>query len=431
MKQSHNSIVTCLLVFLILWCFGPAYGQSDATPFVDYGSGTTLELISGKGLWKIDWGQIPWTWSDGTDQPLLGSSVSGLLDILTTAPADLSEDVVATLPIAGTLTLSAHDELNNDEVIGEIVLSGAGFNIVDLNAQRVTVDEGAGMILAPFYPPGPEMTFTLDEATGVFAYISQTGDWRLQLAGLYALPRMQGLEVQENIMKGLGGAVPLVGGLGAFALSGQYVPDESKRAQYFCEYGTGIALQLGPGQGVWDQIWGGEAPTWHTCEAASNVRFLGENVVALLQTADAGPTSVSDDMIVRFTYGGQITITKLAEAGSDEVVGRIVGDMDGLLVADLSAERATFDDDGNIVVVMGTTLHDRPDVEIEVVEQMGVYADIRQAGDWHLYMHAEVTIARDPDMPLQQNIMAGLGNPDLLLGASEELVLTGWYYREQ
>jgi len=50
--------------------------------FADYGSGTTIELVSGKGVWQTNWGQGPWTWSDSTGQPLLDSNVSGLVNSL-------------------------------------------------------------------------------------------------------------------------------------------------------------------------------------------------------------------------------------------------------------------------------------------------------------------------------------------------------------
>jgi hypothetical protein len=64
-----------------------------------------------------------------------------------------------------------------------------------------------------------------------------------------------------------------------------------------------------------------------------------------------------------------------------------------------------------------------------VTEATGVYADIRQAGEWGWYVNGTMTIARVPDLPLQQNILAALQQPELLLGAEEEFVLTGWYYR--
>ncbi len=199
----------------------------------------------------------------------------------------------------------------------------------------------------------------------------------------------------------------------------------------FCEYGTGLALKLGAGQAIWDQVWGAAAPSWYKCTMAVNAQFLGENVVGLLETANAGPSAVDGNLIVRFTYGGKITLNKLAAPGSTEVIGRIVGEMEGICIADLNAERATFDKDGNIVIVMGgKTLHNDPDIKITVVEKTGVFAGIKQVGTWRLYMTAKVTIARDPAMALQKNIMAGLGDPKLLISAAEEFVLTGWYYRK-
>jgi hypothetical protein len=202
-------------------------------------------------------------------------------------------------------------------------------------------------------------------------------------------------------------------------------------AMPFCEYGTGLALKLGAGQAIWDQVWGAAVPSWYKCTAAVNAQFLGENVVGLLETANAGPSAVDGNLIVRFTYGGKITLNKLAAPGSTEVIGRIVGEMEGICIADLNAERATFDDKGNIVIVMGgKTLHNEPDIKITVVEKTGVFANLKQVGTWRLYMTAKVTIARDPTLALQKNIMAGLGDPKLLISAVEEFVLTGWYYRQ-
>jgi hypothetical protein len=199
----------------------------------------------------------------------------------------------------------------------------------------------------------------------------------------------------------------------------------------FCEYGTGIALKLGAGQAIWDQAWGTAAPSWYKCAAPMNVPFLGENVVGLLETANAGPSAVDGNLVVRFTYGGRITLNKLAAPGSTEVIGKIVGEMDGICIADLNAERATLDQDGNIVIVMnGPTLSSAPDIKIKVVEATGVFADIKQVGTWRLYMAAKVTIARDPTLALQKNIMMGLSDPKLLIGASEEFALTGWYYHK-
>lgn len=91
----------------------------------------------------------------------------------------------------------------------------------------------------------------------------------------------------------------------------------------------------------------------------------------------------------------------------------------------------TFDAaDGNIVMPFGISVHEAPDALITVTEATGVYADIQAAGQWAWYVNGTVTIARAPDMPLQDNIMGALQYPELILHAEEEFVLTGWYYRE-
>jgi hypothetical protein len=197
----------------------------------------------------------------------------------------------------------------------------------------------------------------------------------------------------------------------------------------FCEYGTGFALRLGAGQALWDQTWGGGPWTWFKPASATNVKFLGENVVGSYETTSADPSQLDSEKVVRFTYKGKLTISALAGPGSQDVVGQIIGDINGLFVADLNAERATFDEQGNIVITFGAGLHSEPDATITVVEKTGVFADIKQVGTWRWYMKGKVTIARVPDMALQQNIMAGLGKPELLVGADQEFVLTGWYYR--
>lgn len=423
------SIVKSSLVFLavIAWA---ASAVAEPIPFADYGSGTTIELVSGKGTWQINWGQGPWAWSsESTAQPLLDPNVSGILDIHTTAPANVSADLVATLPIEGTLTLSAHEKSNNNVVIGTMMLRGTGVNIVDLNVSRVVVDEGSGIGMAPFHAPGPEMTMSLEEATGVFAYIKQTGNWRLQLAGLYAMPLTKEGISQAHILAALGGKVPLIGGLGVFALSGQYEPVESMKPQAFCEYGTAVALQFGAAGGLWDQTWTGGPWPWHECSAAVNAKFLGDNVSGEFRTTTTGTPSVDENMVLRFGFHGPITLTKHSDTDPNGIAGQIVGEATGTFVGDANAVNATFDSNGNIVCAFGVAVHDAPDALIRVTEATGIYADIRQAGDWGWYVNGTMTIARVPTLSVQQNILAALQNSDLLLGAQEEFVLTGWYYR--
>jgi len=428
MKLRESTVKSSLMFLAVL--ISAVSAVAEPIPFADYGSGTTIELVSGKGTWQVNWGQGPWTWCDNTAQPLLGSNVSSVLALQTTAAAKVTSDFVITLPIEGVLTLSAHDKNNGDGVIGTMVLSGPGVNIVDGNASRVLVDQGTGMFLAPFRPPGPELTLTLDEATGVFAYIKQAGDWRLELAGLYAAPLMKGLTLQNNILAALGGKVPLVGGIGEFALSGQYEPVESMKPQSFCEYGTAVATRFGAAGGLWNQTWTGGPWPWHTCPAAVNGRFLGQDVSGELETTTAGAPSIDEDMVLRFGFGGRITLTDYNDTTPDKIDGQIKGDVTGTFVADANAAQATFDSNGNIVCAFGVAVHDAPDALVTVTEATGAYADIHQAGDWAWYVNGTMTIARMPTLSVQDNILAALQRPELLLGAQEEFVLTGWYYRK-
>jgi hypothetical protein len=90
---------------------------------------------------------------------------------------------------------------------------------------------------------------------------------------------------------------------------------------------------------------------------------------------------------------------------------------------------ATFDAKGNIVCAFGATVNNAPDAFITVTKATGSYADIHPAGDWAWYVSGTMTIAKVATMSVQQNILAALQKPELLLGAQEQFVMTGWYYR--
>lgn len=195
---------------------------AEPIAFADYGSGTTIEIGIGKGLWQTNWGQGPWTWSTEVGDSLFDNTVSGTLDLHAIAPADVSDDHVVTMYVEGLLDVSAYD---GETMIGTMSLSGTGVNVIDGNAERVIVDEPAGMWLAPFNPPEPHLTMNLDEATGVFAGISQVAEWDMELAGFYAAPLVADMPLQQNIFAVLGGAYPVIGGTAEFILTGQYVPE--------------------------------------------------------------------------------------------------------------------------------------------------------------------------------------------------------------
>jgi hypothetical protein len=403
--------------------------QLTAPSFTDFGSGTTTQLFAGGATWQLNWGQGPWTWAEITGDPLLDSSVTAVLDLRTTGSADISDDLMATLPIGGTLTLTAHDEHFPDVPTGTMVLSGAGINIIDINAERVIVDEGSGMFLAPFHPPGPQVILTLQEATGVFGHITQVGAWTLSLAGSYAIPLIEGQELQDNIFTALGGEVALIGGIGEFSLSGLYTPDMSKMPLSFCEYGTGSTTQLGPGGGGWDQQWGLGSVDWLVCTAETNAQFMNENVTGNLTTHVTGEPDISEDMILHIPLAGHMTMTEHAANNPDEVVGQISCDVIALFVADINAQRAVVDEaEGIITIAFGASVEEGPDGLMTVTESTGSFADIKQVSPWEWHVNGTMQIARVPDLPLQQNILAALENDDLLLVAEEEFALTGQYY---
>jgi hypothetical protein len=203
-----------------------------------------------------------------------------------------------------------------------------------------------------------------------------------------------------------------------------------EQVKSFCEYGTGIALQLGAGGALWDQAWGEEAWEWYECDAAPNVGFLNENVVGQLGTTTAGPPQIDGDWVLRFDFGGWFVLTAYDDDDPGEIAGQIFGDVEGTFVADLNADRAVVDEEaGTITIVFGAELHDDPDALITVTETTGKFKGIHAVGPWEWYVSGTVTIALVDGLPLQTNILAGLGNPDLLLGAEEEIVLSGSYYR--
>lgn len=206
-----------------------------ALPFTDYGSGTTVEQGVGWRDWMINWGQGPWIWFDPLGGAILDPTVGGLFHIYDTGPAVISPDLVATVPVAGTLTLTAYDSAHPDVPVGTMVLEGTGQNVVDINASRAIRDEATGMFLVAFAPPEPKLTMTVQSQTGVFADIEQIDPWHFYLSGFFAGPLVEGMGLQDNIFAALGRQIPVIGGVGEFVLTGQYIPEPA----------TGLLLGLG------------------------------------------------------------------------------------------------------------------------------------------------------------------------------------------
>jgi hypothetical protein len=64
-----------------------------------------------------------------------------------------------------------------------------------------------------------------------------------------------------------------------------------------------------------------------------------------------------------------------------------------------------------------------------VTEATGTLADIKQVCPWKWYVNGTMKVARVPELSVQNNLLASLQQAELLLGAQEEFVLSGLYYR--
>ncbi len=199
----------------------------------------------------------------------------------------------------------------------------------------------------------------------------------------------------------------------------------------FREHGTGVSLRLGAGGALWSQTWGEAAWEWYESDATPNVGFLNRHSVGMLETTTAGAPVIDADLILRFTFGGTITLMSREENDQGKVAGSITGTVIGVFVADLNAARALVDDEaGTITIVFGAPLHGDPDALITVTETTGKYQRICPVGAWEWHVNGTVTILRVPEMSVQTNILAALApQSPLLLGAHEEIVLAGSYYR--
>lgn len=220
----------------------------------------------------------------------------------------------------------------------------------------------------------------------------------------------------------------LVAALTIFALTSVTTGEEVKS---FCEFGTGVALRLGAGGALWTQTWGQEAWEWYGPEPTPDVGFLNRNSVGILETTTAGAPTIDADLILRFSFGGTFSLSSREENKTGKVAGTINGNVAGTFVADLNASRAVVDDQaGTITIVFGTPLHSDPDALITITETTGKFKSISAVGPWRWYVNGTVTILRVPEWSVQTNIMAALlPNSPLILGAREEIVLTGSYYR--
>ena len=196
----------------------------------------------------------------------------------------------------------------------------------------------------------------------------------------------------------------------------------------FCESGFATALQFGAGGAVWTQQWGLPPVDWFDCTASPNIRLLNENVVGRQETVTTGVLAIDANLILRLPFRGTITLTAYEDDNPQLVAGQIVGAMNGTFVADLNAAHAVITDT-TITIAFGQSLHSDPDALITVTETTGKFKSVRAVGDWQWRVSGTITIARVASLTPQNNIFAALGNSALILGAEEEVVLSGSYAR--
>lgn len=196
----------------------------------------------------------------------------------------------------------------------------------------------------------------------------------------------------------------------------------------FCESGFATALQLGAGGAVWTQQWGLPPVDWYDCPACLNVGLLNENVVGRQETVTSGAPAIDANLILRLPFRGTITLTAYEDDNPQLVAGQIVGAMNGTFVADLNAAHATITDT-TITIAFGQSIHSAPDALITVTETTGKFRSVQAEGDWLWRVSGTVTIARVASLTPQVNIFAALQNSALILGAEEEVVLSGEYFR--
>jgi hypothetical protein len=125
-----------------------------------------------------------------------------------------------------------------------------------------------------------------------------------------------------------------------------------------------------------------------------------------------------------------MVLTEHAADNSEDVAGQITCDVTATFVVDMNAERAVVNDaEGTITVAFGTSVEEGPDGLMTVTETTGTFADIKQVCPWKWYVNGTMQCARVPGLSVQDNLLAALQQAELLLGAQEEFVLSGLYYR--
>jgi hypothetical protein len=203
------------------------------------------------------------------------------------------------------------------------------------------------------------------------------------------------------------------------------------KSKSFCEYGYATATvvndpQLGT---IWEQVWGQQEWGWQDCSAEPNVGFLNSAVTGVLQTRTSG-NPVWKGLVVSLPFAGALTLTA-NENEHGQSAGTIAGTAKGNFVADLNAANAVVTD-STIAIAFGSTLlgDGTPDALIQDIQTSGKFKSIKAQGAWEWRVSGTIGILRVPGLSTQTNIFAALVNSALIIGAEEEIVLSGAYHRE-
>lgn len=411
--------------------------------FCEYGTAVALELGADGGTWVQTWHEKPCEWYECHASPnvgILGGNVVGQLSTVASGPPQIDwTQMITRIPLTGQLTLTAISDNSLGHDAGQIKGDFEGTFVVDGLAAHAEVDAEAGTITIPFgaaVEEGPDGFIEITETTGKFKNICAEGLWEWHVNGTITLARIPYLDLQTNILAALQNPNLILGAEEEVVLAGSYY--RSSPTFVFCEYGIGESVQLGAGNALWNQFWGLGPWDWYECDASANANILTGDVRGIFRTTSAGVPNISDDLVLSLPFGGSLELFAYSERNARRVIGHIRGDItqpDGLFVVDLNPARAKVDEKaGTIELKIGAAIDTEAPVAptlVTITETAGKFKSIKAEGKWEMHVGGVLLIEYDPDTypMLLNNILAALGNPDLLLGATEELVLAGAYHR--
>ena len=211
------------------------------------------------------------------------------------------------------------------------------------------------------------------------------------------------------------------------SLTGGGAVQAGPRVKTFCEYGHAVAVELTSQGGLWAQDWGLAPVEWFECDADPNNGLLNSNVRGtLVSWATDYPEVDYTTLCVRMPLAGNLTLT----SNGGEIGTSFAGDF--LIDGGAPLSNASLVDEvaGTIQVPFGrATFGDASPMVVTVTSTTGKYKTVQQVEPWSFYVAGYITLARVPSLDLYWNILAALQNSDLILGAQEQIVLTGSYVR--